>query len=60
MVTQASTLKEVGGNKIDAISIEPVFAQEGKMMKAVVYLELAGRGGETAATHVKNVIFQQL
>ncbi|PWA88694.1 ataxin-2, Nucleotide-binding alpha-beta plait domain protein [Artemisia annua] len=25
--------------------------QEGHMMKAVVYLELAGRGGETAATH---------
>lgn len=30
------------------------------MMKAVVYLELAGRGGETAAVHVKNVILQQL
>ncbi|GJV74487.1 hypothetical protein Tco_1506071 [Tanacetum coccineum] len=26
----------------------------------VVSLELAGRGGETAATHVKNVILQQL
>ncbi|KAI3678658.1 hypothetical protein L6452_37959 [Arctium lappa] len=25
---------------------------EGQMMKAVVYLELAGRGGETAATHL--------
>ncbi|KVI05772.1 F-box protein At1g70590 [Cynara cardunculus var. scolymus] len=33
---------------------------EGQMMKAVVYLELAGRGGETAAAHVKNVILQQL
>ncbi|KAJ0537387.1 putative F-box domain, tetratricopeptide-like helical domain superfamily [Helianthus annuus] len=33
---------------------------EGQMMKAVVYLELAGRGGETAAVHVKNVILQQL
>ena len=44
----------------DTISIEPVFAQEGKMMKAVVYLELAGCGGETAATHIKNVIFQPL
>lgn len=33
---------------------------EGQMMKAVVYLELAERGGETAATHVKNVIVQQL
>lgn len=33
---------------------------EGQMMKAVVYLELAARGGETAAAHVKNVIFQQL
>ncbi|KAL3501144.1 hypothetical protein ACH5RR_035593 [Cinchona calisaya] len=32
----------------------------GDMMKAVVYLELATRGGETAATHVKNVILQQL
>ncbi|CAI9300006.1 unnamed protein product [Lactuca saligna] len=33
---------------------------EGQMMKAVVYLELAARGGETAAAHVKNVILQQL
>ncbi|KAJ9554484.1 hypothetical protein OSB04_018529 [Centaurea solstitialis] len=33
---------------------------EGQMMKAVVYLELAGRGGETAAAHVKDVILQQL
>ncbi|KAD2803972.1 hypothetical protein R6Q59_031816 [Mikania micrantha] len=33
---------------------------EGQMMKAVVYLELAGRGGETAAVHLKNVILQQL
>ncbi|GMI87756.1 hypothetical protein like AT1G70590 [Hibiscus trionum] len=33
---------------------------EGEMMKAVVYLELAIRSGETAATHVKNVILQQL
>ncbi|KAK9276438.1 hypothetical protein L1049_005971 [Liquidambar formosana] len=33
---------------------------EGEMMKAVVYLELATRAGETAASHVKNVILQQL
>lgn len=34
--------------------------QEGEMMKAVVYLELAIRAGETGANHVKNVILQQL
>ncbi|KAJ7943693.1 F-box protein [Quillaja saponaria] len=33
---------------------------EGEMMKAVVYLELATRGGERAASHVKNVILEQL
>ncbi|KAJ4843446.1 hypothetical protein Tsubulata_047079 [Turnera subulata] len=33
---------------------------EGEMLKAVVYLELATRAGETAAAHVKNVILQQL
>ncbi|CAA2990320.1 F-box At1g70590, partial [Olea europaea subsp. europaea] len=33
---------------------------EGEMMKAVIYLELATRAGETAAAHVKNVIVQQL
>ncbi|PON53131.1 Eukaryotic elongation factor 2 kinase [Parasponia andersonii] len=33
---------------------------EGDMLKAVVYLELATRAGETAAAHVKNVILQQL
>ncbi|XP_057949209.1 F-box protein At1g70590 [Malania oleifera] len=33
---------------------------EGEMMKAVVYLELATRAGETAAARVKNVILQQL
>ncbi|KAL5759915.1 hypothetical protein ACOSP7_018420 [Xanthoceras sorbifolium] len=33
---------------------------EGEMMKAVVYLELATRAGETAASHVKNVILQLL
>ncbi|KAL6954650.1 hypothetical protein U1Q18_043348 [Sarracenia purpurea var. burkii] len=33
---------------------------EGEKMKAVVYLELATRAGETAAAHVKNVIFPQL
>ncbi|CAL1395241.1 unnamed protein product [Linum trigynum] len=33
---------------------------EGDMVKAVVYLELATRAGETAAAHVKNVIVQQL
>ncbi|KAK4263139.1 hypothetical protein QN277_028600 [Acacia crassicarpa] len=32
----------------------------GEMMKAVVYLELATRGGERAAVHVKNVILQRL
>ena len=37
-----------------------LLGQEGEMMKAVVYLELATRSGETAATHVKNVILQQL
>lgn len=37
-----------------------LFVQEGEMMKAVVYLELATRAGETAASHVKNVILQQL
>ncbi|KAE8690844.1 F-box protein [Hibiscus syriacus] len=35
-------------------------ASEGEMMKAVVYLELAIRSGETAATRVKNVILGQL
>ena len=34
--------------------------QEGEMMRAVVYLELATRAGERAAAHVKNVILQQL
>uniref|UniRef100_A0A5B6Z1S6 F-box domain-containing protein n=1 Tax=Davidia involucrata TaxID=16924 RepID=A0A5B6Z1S6_DAVIN len=33
---------------------------EREMMKAVVYLELATRAGETAAAHVKNVILQEL
>ncbi|CAH9131970.1 unnamed protein product [Cuscuta epithymum] len=33
---------------------------EGDMEKAVLYLELATRAGETAADHVKNVILQQL
>ncbi|KAF8408297.1 hypothetical protein HHK36_007445 [Tetracentron sinense] len=33
---------------------------EGEMLKAVVYLELATRSGETAAARVKNVILQQL
>ncbi|OVA20631.1 F-box domain [Macleaya cordata] len=33
---------------------------EGEMMQAVVYLELATRAGETAATYVKNIILQQL
>ncbi|KAK3028192.1 hypothetical protein RJ639_039475 [Escallonia herrerae] len=32
----------------------------GEMMKAVVYLELATRAGESAAARVKNVILQQL
>lgn len=30
------------------------------MLKAVLYLELAERGGETAASHVKEVVHQQL
>ncbi|CAN8235711.1 unnamed protein product [Cochlearia groenlandica] len=33
---------------------------EGAMLKSVLYLELAERGGETAASHVKEVIHQQL
>ncbi|KAM6589357.1 hypothetical protein CsatA_011962 [Cannabis sativa] len=33
---------------------------EGDLFKAVVYLELATRAGETAAAHVKNVILQRL
>ncbi|KAI4328179.1 hypothetical protein L6164_020557 [Bauhinia variegata] len=33
---------------------------DGHMMKAVVYLELATRAGERAASHVKNVILQRL
>ena len=34
--------------------------QEGELSKAVVYLELASRAGETGASHVKDVIVQQL
>lgn len=37
-----------------------LLVQGGDMMKAVVYLELATRAGENAATHVKNVILQQM
>ncbi|KAK6160229.1 hypothetical protein DH2020_003610 [Rehmannia glutinosa] len=33
---------------------------EGEMMKAVVYLELATRAGETAAAHVKDAIIRKL
>ncbi|KAK8314691.1 hypothetical protein V6Z12_D01G188200 [Gossypium hirsutum] len=33
---------------------------EGELLKAIVYLELATRSGEAAATHVKNAILQQL
>ncbi|XP_057529317.1 F-box protein At1g70590 [Amaranthus tricolor] len=33
---------------------------EGDLSKAVVYLELASRAGETGASHVKDVIIQQL
>nr|XP_043611459.1 F-box protein At1g70590 [Erigeron canadensis] len=33
---------------------------EEQMLKAVVYLELAERGGETAASHVKRAILHQL
>ncbi|KAF2307038.1 hypothetical protein GH714_024378 [Hevea brasiliensis] len=33
---------------------------EGELMKAVVYLELATRSGETAAAHVKNVVLQKI
>ncbi|XP_058101954.1 F-box protein At1g70590 isoform X2 [Magnolia sinica] len=32
----------------------------GEMTTALVYLELATRGGETAAAHVRNVLLQQL
>lgn len=42
------------------MDIYAILGQEGEMMKAVVYLELATRAGETAADHVKNVILQQL
>ena len=34
--------------------------QEGDMMKSMVYLELATRAGERAASHVKNVILRRL
>ena len=34
--------------------------QEGEMMKAVVHLELASRAGEVGASHVRDVILQQL
>ena len=37
-----------------------LLGQEGEMMKAVMYLELATCSGETVATHIKNVILQQL
>lgn len=37
-----------------------ILGQERDMLKAVVYLELATRAGETGANHVKNVILQQL
>ncbi|XP_074309907.1 F-box protein At1g70590 [Silene latifolia] len=33
---------------------------EGEMMKAVIYLELASRAGEVGASHVRDVILQQL
>ncbi|CAL9240186.1 unnamed protein product [Arabidopsis halleri] len=33
---------------------------EGAMLKSVLYLELAERGGEAAATHIKEVVHQQL
>ncbi|KAF5746568.1 F-box protein [Tripterygium wilfordii] len=33
---------------------------EGELMTAVVYLELASRGGESAAVNVENIILQQL
>ncbi|ESQ28150.1 hypothetical protein EUTSA_v10018848mg [Eutrema salsugineum] len=33
---------------------------EGAMLKSVLYLELAERGGETAASHVKEVVQQRL
>lgn len=37
-----------------------LLGQEGDKLKAVVYLELAARAGETAATHEKNVILQNM
>ncbi|CAL0314091.1 unnamed protein product [Lupinus luteus] len=33
---------------------------EGDMMKAVVYLELASRAGETGAAHIKNLVLNRL
>ncbi|KAL8161631.1 hypothetical protein V2J09_013120 [Rumex salicifolius] len=33
---------------------------DGEMLKAVVYLELASRSGESAALHVKNIILEQI
>jgi hypothetical protein len=37
-----------------------ISAQEGDMIKALVYLELASRAGEKGAPHVKNVIVHRL
>lgn len=36
-----------------------ILGQGGEMLKAIVYLELASRGGETGGAHVKNMILQQ-
>ncbi|CAH8261741.1 unnamed protein product [Arabidopsis lyrata] len=37
-----------------------LFLMEGAMLKSILYLELAERGGEVAAAHVKEVIHQHL
>ncbi|GMI70778.1 hypothetical protein HRI_000747100 [Hibiscus trionum] len=51
-------MKRAADLRFDGVIV--IFSTEGGMLKAVVYLELAIRSGETAATHVKNVILQQL
>ncbi|GKB43296.1 hypothetical protein Tco_0888238 [Tanacetum coccineum] len=68
MVSSASTTTHTGTRMHSICDVSssvavPVddagISEEGQMMKALVSLELAGRGGETAAAHVKNVILQQ-
>ena len=45
---------------LSAADKDTVSVQEGDLMKAVVYLELATRAGERAAARVKNVVLQRL